>query len=68
MKRCRGSRDGLPFAGRRIHAQLDFDFFSTHYAEVAVAILLKMIFRVFSFSCNVMMEWMAKMESKGQVK
>ena len=30
---------------------LGFDFSSAHYPEVAAAILLKMIFRVFSFSC-----------------
>ena len=28
-----------------------FDFKSAHYTKVAVANLLKMIFRVFSFSC-----------------
>ena len=46
----KGLCDGLPLAGQGINALLGLDFLSAHYAEVAVAILLKMIFRVFSFS------------------
>ena len=40
-------------AGQRINTLLGFDFLSVHYTEVAVAILLKMIFCVFSFSLNI---------------
>ena len=40
----------LPLARQGIDALLGFDFLSAHYTEVALAILLKMIFRVFSFS------------------
>ena len=40
----------LPLAGQGTNALLGFDFLSAHYTEVAVAILLKIIFRVFSFS------------------
>ena len=35
-----------------INALLAYDFLSAHYTEVAGAILLKMIFRVFSFLFN----------------
>ena len=50
MKWYRGYCNGLPLAGQGINALLSFEFLSAHYTEVAVAILLKMIFRVFSFS------------------
>ena len=46
----RGKYDGLPIAVQGINALVGFDFLSAHYAEVAVAILLKMIFCVLSFS------------------
>ena len=48
VKWCRGYCDEL--AGQGINALPGFDFLSAHYTEVAVAILLKMIFRVLSFS------------------
>ena len=35
-----------------IDALLGLAFLSAHYTEIAVAILLKMIFRVFSFGCT----------------
>ena len=37
---------GLPLAGQGFNLRPGFDFLSAHYTEVAVAILLKMIFRV----------------------
>ena len=52
VKWCRGKSDGHPLAVQGINALLDIDFLSARYTEVAVAILLKMIFRVFSFSCT----------------
>ena len=45
-----GKGGKLSLAGQGINALLGVDFLSAHYTEVAVAILLKMIFRVFSFS------------------